>query len=232
MKGVGVLYHAFRKSLRENRAKIAPLQVVSRLEEYLTKEFCSVIFTKSGMNILPLTSPGLSKDGRRIDLALLEGDLSKARNLETAKRFRDKLLIRGFLEVKYLRNRHRFGYSDAQDEIRPTLKDLHRQLGQFNQAEYAGYRVHLRGRRKDIYGLVFASHAWRDDDLRAVDGPSAADDRKSFLEKIKKCAREEGLRYYDLSDPQLDVVYADETVTILKGHFRTSLYLGLWRLED
>ena len=98
MKGVGVLYHAFRKSLRENRAKIAPLQVVSRLEEYLTKEFCSVIFTKSGMNILPLTSPGLSKDKRRIDLALLEGDLSKARDLATARIrvSRDTWLMKSF----------------------------------------------------------------------------------------------------------------------------------------
>ena len=182
------------KCLRENRAKIAPLQVVSRLEEYLTKEFCSLIITKSGMKILPLTSPGLSKDKRRIDLALLEGDLSKARNLETAKRFRSKLLIRGFLEVKYLRNRHRFGYSDAQDEIRPTLKDLHRQLGQFQSGNTPAIASTYGDAGKDIYGLVFASHARREDELRAADGPTIADDRKSFLEKIKKCARKEGLR--------------------------------------
>jgi len=105
MKGIDRLYSAFKKSLRVNPKRVASLQVVSRLEEYLTKEFCSVIFLKSEMAILPLTSPGKRADRRKIDLALLEGDLSEALDKRTAKIQRDKLVIRAFVEVKYLRNR-------------------------------------------------------------------------------------------------------------------------------
>jgi len=161
MKGIDRLYNAFKKSLRENPEKVAPLQVVSRLEEYLTKEFCSVIFLKSKLAILPLTSPGQRADRRKIDMALLEGDLSEALDKRTAKSQRDKLVIRAFVEVKYVRNRHRFGYSDAQDEIHPILRNLSEQLGRFDLSQYAGYRVDFRGHRKDIYGLVLASYVRR-----------------------------------------------------------------------
>lgn len=108
MKGIDKLYNAFKLSLKVHRRKAAPLQVVSKLEEYLTKEFCSVIFLKSNMVILPLTNTGQRADNKKIDMALLEGDLSEALDRRTAKSHRDKLVIRAFIEVKYLRNRHRF----------------------------------------------------------------------------------------------------------------------------
>src|ERR1700693_6036753 len=104
MRGIYKLYKALKLSLKTIRKQVAPLQVVSRLEEYLTKEFCSVIFLQSNMAILPLTSPGQRTDKRKIDMALLEGDLSEALNRRTAKSQRDKLVIRAFIEVKYLRN--------------------------------------------------------------------------------------------------------------------------------
>ncbi len=223
MKGIDRLYGAFKASLRANPKQFAPLQVVSRLEEYLTKEFCSVIFLKSDRAILPLTSPGQRADNRKIDMAFLEGDLSKALDKPTAKSQRDKLVIRAFVEVKYLRNRHRFGYSDAQDEIQPTLKNLSKQLGKFDLTEYAGYRVDLRGRRKDIYGLVLASYVRRRHEN---------DDHRVFVRRITKCGREHGLRHWDLPNPQLDLVYANEPVTILRGEYNASLYAGLWRLAD
>ena len=223
MRGIDKLYNAFKLSLKANRKKVAPLQVVSRLEEYLTKEFCSVIFLQSNMAILPLTSPGQRTDKRKIDMALLEGDLSEALNRRTAKSQRDKLVIRAFIEVKYLRNRHRFGYSDAQDEIVPTLKNLKKQLGIFDLSEYAGYRVDLRGHRNDIYGLVLASYVRRSHE---------DDGHRVFVQKVKECGRKHRLRYWDLSGPLLDLVYANEPVTILCGEFKTSLYAGLWRLAD
>jgi hypothetical protein len=223
MKGIDRLYSAFKKSLRVNPKRVASLQVVSRLEEYLTKEFCSVIFLKSEMAILPLTSPGKRADRRKIDLALLEGDLSEALDKRTAKSQRDKLVIRAFAEVKYLRNRHRFGYSNAKDEIHPILSNLSKQLGRFDLGEYAGYRVNLRGHRKDIYGLVLVSHVRR----RHED-----DDQKAFVRWVRQCGSQHGLRHWDLPEPQLDLVYANEPVTILRGKFNASLYAGLWRLAD
>ncbi len=223
MKGIDRLYNAFKRSLRANRKKVAPLQVVSRLEEYLTKEFCSVIFSKSNMAILPLTSPGQRADRRKIDMALLEGDLSKALDKRTPKSQRDKLVIRAFIEVKYLCNRHKFGYSDAQDDFHPILRNLSQQLGRFDLGEYAGYRVDLRGHRKDIYGLVLASYVRR----RHED-----DDQKVFVRRVRNCGSQHGLRHWDLPDPQLDLVYANVPVTILRGEFNASLYAGLWRLAD
>jgi hypothetical protein len=223
MKGIGGLYSAFKESLRTNRTKLACLQVVSRLEEYLTKGFCSVIFLKSELAILPLTNPGQRSDRRKIDMALLEGDLSEALDKRTAKSQRGKLVIRAFVEVKYLRNRHRFGYSNAKDETDPILKNLSEQLGRFDLREYAGYRVNLRGHRKDIYGLVFVSHVRR----RHED-----DDREAFVQWVRQCGSKHGLRHWDLPKPQLDLVYANEPVSILRGEFNASLYAGLWRLAD
>jgi hypothetical protein len=189
MQGIDKLYNEFKLSLKAHRKKVAPLQVVSRLEEYLTKEFCSVISLKSNMAILPLTSPGQRADNRKIDMALLEGDLSGALDRQTAKSQRDKLVIRAFIEVKYLRNRHRFEYSDARDENDSTLKNLRKQLGRFDLSEYAGYRVDLRGHRKDIYGLVLASYVRRSHE---------DDDHRVFVQKVKECGRKHKLRYWDL----------------------------------
>jgi hypothetical protein len=222
MRGIGKLYDSFKRSLRANRRKIAPLQVVSRLEEYLTKEFCSVVFLKSKMTILPLTSPGIRADNRKIDMAFLEGDLSKALDRQTAKNERSKLVIRSFIEVKYLRNRHRFGYSDATDEIHQTLKNLRDQLGTFDLEEYAGYRVDLRGRWKDIYGLILASYVRRRHET---------DKKTAFVRTVNKCGRRHCLTYFDMQYPQLDLAYANEPVTILGGDFNASLYVGLWRLR-
>jgi hypothetical protein len=222
MKGVGRLYSEFRHSLATDRKLITPLQIVSRLEEYLTKRFCSVVFTASEMTILPLTSPGQRVDGRKIDIALLEGDLSHALDKKAAKRHRDELSIRAFVEVKYLRNRHRFGFGDATDEIQPTLQNLRDQLGAFNLEHYAGYSVNLRGHRRDIYGLVLAS---------CVQRSHEDDGNTAFIRKVNRCARLHQLSYYDLKYPQLDPAYENEAVTILGGHFKASLYTGLWRLR-
>jgi hypothetical protein len=223
MKGIGKLYSEFKHSLARDRKVIAPLQIVSRLEEYLTKRFCSVVLTASEMTILPLTSPGQRVDGRKIDMALLEGDLSRALDKKAAKLHRDELSIRAFVEVKYLRNRHRFGFGDATDEIRPTLQNLQDQLGTFDLARYAGYSVSLRGHRRDIYGLVLASCVRRDHE----------EDRNTvYIRKVNHCARQHQLSYYDLNYPQLDPAYENQPVTILGGHFRASLYTGLWRLRN
>jgi hypothetical protein len=152
----------------------------------------------------------------------VEGDLSGDLDKKSAKDNRSKLLIRSFVEVKYLRNRHRFGYSDATDEIDSTLSNLHQQLGTFDLDEYAGYGVHLRGRLKDIYGLILASHVRRSHER---------DDKQSFIRKVNKIARRHGLTYFDMQYPQLDLVYSDEPVSVLNARFCVSLFIGLWRLR-
>jgi hypothetical protein len=107
--------------------------------------------------------------------------------------------------------------------FRLSLKGLSEQLGRFDLGEYAGYRVDLRGHRKDIYGLVLASYVRRKHE---------DDDQRVFGRRVKKCGGQHGLRHWDLPNPQLDLVYANEPVTILGGGFNASLYAGLWRLAD
>ena len=88
---------------------------------------------------------------------------------------------------------------------------------------YAGYSVRLRGHRRDIYGPVIASCVRRGHELAG---------NTAFIRKVNRCARLHRLSYYDLKYPQLDPAYENEPVTILGGHFRASLYTGLWRLRN
>lgn len=225
MKGVTSFYYAFRQHLRKNAKRIGPLQTVSRLEEYLTKEFCSVVFLKSRNKILPLTNLGLRSDKRRIDISFLKGDMSKILDAESAKELRDKLAISTLIEVKFIRNRHRFGFSEAKDEIATTLKDLRRQLSRFQGKKYAGYQVRHRGRRGDTYGLVAVSYVWRKNRDREPDDPM------KFVQDVKEVA-EKHFRYHDMSVPYVDRIYEKHRFKILNADFSASLYIGLWRLKE
>jgi hypothetical protein len=134
---------------------------------------------------------------------------------------KDKARIRAFVEVKYLRNLHRVGPGSAEDEIRVTLVDLRRQLRQFDKSEHAGYRVDLRGRRKDICGMVFASY---------IHDQGHENEHRHFLKRINHCGLDLGLQYHDLPCPALREAYSDQRVVILRREMKASLYVGLWRL--
>jgi hypothetical protein len=227
MRGVGVLYRELKHHLVDVAPRVSPLQVVSKLEEFLTKEFCSVILKKSGNSVLPLTGAGNRSDGRRIDLALVQGNLSRAVDTQSMKVVRQKMKVRAFIELKYLRNKHRFGFGNASDEIESTLKDLRKQIGTFRKSSYGDYGVKLRARTKDIYGVVVVSYVRRAD-LR-IDKQASRDDREVFLETILASARKNKLRFYDLTYPRLEAIYIDRPVQVLKARFMISLYAGLWR---
>ena len=152
-KGTTRLYYDFLHHLFARRRKIAVLQCLGRLGEYLTKEFATLSMSnRSHSPAHESRQPGEQK----IDISLLEGNFSNGISKDNAR-------IRAFVEIKYLRNLHRAGPHSAEDEIRTTLVDLKRQLWQFDKPEHAGYQVQLRGRRRDIwrrdiYGMVFASY--------------------------------------------------------------------------
>jgi len=211
LKGIINLYYGFRHHLYARRRKIGVLQRLGRLEEYLTKEFAGFVYVESKMSILPLTNLGVQGE-QKIDISLLEGDFSKGITKQKAR-------IRAFVEVKYLRNLHRVGPHSAEDEIRATLVDLHRQLRQFDKGEHAGYQVELRGRRKDIYGMVFASY---------VHDAEKDNDERRFLKRINQCGLDLGFRYHDLPSPALRKAYSEQRVVILRREMRASLHVGLW----
>lgn len=218
MEGILPLYNKFIRAVRINRKEIARLQALGRLEEYLTKRFALTIYRESRFVVLPLTNLG-NRGEPKIDVALLEGDLSKSVLKQGA--YKKDARIRGFIELKYLRNRHRIG-SRAEDEITTTLKDLKRQLSVVcNMSAHAGYRVALRSRRKDIYAVVFGSY------LRAS---GEEDGEVEFKERILEHARAQGFWWHDYKRPYLRPIYSGEKITILKRQFYASLYHGIWRL--
>lgn len=218
-KGILSLYQQFILDLRKDWKELARLQALGRLEEYFTKRFANTIYLKSDMSVLPLTNLGKSGEPK-IDIALLEGDFSEVDFRH--RTYKEKAKISAFVEMKYLRNRHRLG-PNASDELTTTLKDLKRQLGIFNKHEHAGYKVELRGKRKDIYGVVFASH------LRAQ---GEDDDKAKFKKRILDCAKEQGFWWHDLKRPYLLPVFTDKKILILRREFYASLYHGIWRLGE
>lgn len=225
MKDVKPLYREFREHLSKNRSKFARLQLLCRLEDYLTKEFAVFIFERSNATVLPLLNIGKERDGRRIDLALATGNLERALDKKTAKA--NPLRIRAFIELKYVSHTQRYGYSRAEDDIGPTLKSLHFQLREFGATEYAGQRVKLRGKKQDTYGVVFASYVFR-----VHEAEKAATDKPRFVNDIRVAARDRGFQSFNFKSPDLKEVYSDVPVTVLKGEYRVSLFVGLWRRVD
>jgi hypothetical protein len=217
MKGILPLYNKFIRALRADSKDIAHLQALGRIEEYLTKRFALTIYRESNHCVFPLTNLGNSGEPK-IDIALLEGDFTDSVFSHGA--YKTDACIRAFVEVKYLRNRHRIG-SSAEDEIATTLKGLKAQLGRFKKSKHAGYAVDLRGGRKDIYGVVFASY------LRTS---TETDGAEAFRGRILDCARQEGFWWHDYEKPYLRPVYTGEKIMILNRVFYASLYHGIWRL--
>jgi hypothetical protein len=227
MKGVVPLYRRFKSHLSAERHKLAKLQLLCRLEDYLTKEFAVFILDKSEGTVLPIMNIGKRIDERRIDIAPAEGDLSPAVNKQSAKQCRPT--IRGFIEVKYVRYRHRWDFSDAQDETGMTFHSLQHQLGQMDKGKlYAGYQVKLRSSKREIYGLVFASYCCRDEEyLRGIENT-----KQAFLERIIRSAKKHDFTTSNMKTPKLSAVYSDVLIHLLGARFRVSLYAGLWRLKE
>lgn len=212
-KGILKIYDSYKDKLRKKRAELAVLQLTGKLEDRLTKEFASSIYSESAGALIALSNVG-KRGEQKIDLAVLQGDLSKDINQENPK-------ILAFIEAKYLRNAHKLCMGNAQDELAGALKDLKRQLWCFDKTTQGGFRVKLSGGRKDIYGLVFASYVRPDDKVN---------EEHAFLKRIRRLADNFKFTFNDFpSYPWLQCVYKDEPVSVLKRKFRVSLRVGLWR---
>lgn len=209
--GVGVieLYYSFLKRLKNNKEKIAPLQLVGKIEDYLVKEFVYHIYTESNGEAFALTNLGIKEDKRRIDICLIRNDVKKP-------------IIYGMIEVKYLRNRQRLSYGDAKDEICTSLKSLYNQIGPFNKTEYGGFDVQLYAKSKCMYGLVFASFI-------AENYGDKVKKEEFYNEKILKKAENIGFRYHDLKKPYFRRVFEDEPVNVLSTKYYVTLRAGLWK---
>ncbi len=223
--GVAPLFREFKRHLHQERERIAPLQLVGKLEDYLTKEFASVIIKESGGLVLPIGNFGHIADGGRIDLVLTKGNVSKALDKQSWKKL-NPLRVYALVELKYVRNRHRATFSDATDETSSALGSLHRQLGKKIEDKYAGLSVNLNAKKFKLYGVVFASFVCR----KGENFPEGKLDRKHFIEKTKKAASDR-FQSHNFKATVLKPVYTDVPVRVLKGKYLVSLYAGLWRIK-
>jgi hypothetical protein len=186
------------------------------MEDYLTKRFAAVILAKSDGRVLPLTNVGKKLNNRKIDLALMTGDLSET--LDPTSMKNSLPTVSAFIELKHIRNRHRYLYANDEDTIGSTFKSLYQQLSNFNDKEFAGYKVKLLSRNNYIYGLVFASYVRREHE---------DDGKKLFEDRVLREARNHGFRHHDMAYPSLTALYRDVPMKVLKGDYRCTLYVGL-----
>jgi len=85
-------------------------------------------------------------------------------------------------------------------------------------------QVKLRSSKREIYGLVVASHVRREHEKDAK--YTAEEFRKRVLNKAA------AFEAYNFKPPRLAIIYKDCPVTVLNGEFRVSLFVGLWRLRE
>lgn len=202
------VFHQFREHLGKEKERFAPLQLVARLEGYLTLEFAGAVARTTAGKRLALTNAG-NKEEQKYDVLVLEGDGP------------EKAVITHLLESKYLRNRHRISKWNAQDETRSALQSLARQLAPPTKETQYAYELHLSSADNSVYGLVFGSHVRRADKDDAPEG---------FYRACLDVARDYNLRSFDLPNPGWFKAYEDVPVTVLGAEFRVSLRAALWRL--
>jgi len=209
--GVTKFFYGFLKHLGKERNKIASLQLSGRLEDSLVHEFIYYVYSSSKGSRFAFTNLGKANE-QKVDIVITSGSY-------------EKKSIRAMIEAKYLRNRHRFSKSNAEDEIATTLRSLKKQLHKFEESEHAGLTVKLSSNRQDIYGLVFASYV-------SFNQENLQDDKERFFSKCLSEASKLGFRYHDLDKPYWRTAFEDEKVKALKTSLSISLRAGLWRLSS
>ncbi len=209
--GITRLYYGYLKHLAKPSTlrRIAPLQLVGKIEDYLVKEFATFVSNSSESTRFCIVNSG-NKNEPKIDLALI-------------KRSKSGYVAEALIEAKYFRNRHRLSKTDldAVDEHKQSLVELKKQLSYTPEATLGFHEVKLRSKSTKIYGLVFVSYA----------RPSHAEDRKTeyFAQFLQK-SEEHGFQYHDLKKPYLRSIYEDKPINVLGQQWLVTLRGALWRI--
>lgn len=197
-------FDLFLKYLCQQKEKIAYLQLIGKLEEYLVKEFCYYIFLNSkGKEFAVINVGGKKKKEQVIDICILTG-----KNLDDPE-------IKFMIEAKYFRNKHRFRYN-ATDEITTTLKSLNSQMHDYNVETHGWFKVSPNV--KKIFGLVFASY---------IGGKKNTQEKENFYQRILKAAKE-NLNNLNVLDNMFEDIYNDIEVKLIDKTFFVTLKAGLW----
>ena len=209
MGGVTTYYNKYVNEMKEKQKKrLAPLQLVSKIEEFLVKEFANFVISESSGKDFVLTNYGC-KGEPRIDMCFITGEHKKP-------------YIYGMLEAKYFRNIHRITeVSKARDELSGGLNSLHKQIGNYSKDKHCDLEVRLNSKENRIYGMVFAYHVTYKEKKDS--------DCNEFFDIICNKAKSKFV-FYDLKDqnPRLDTVYEREEVQVLGKTAYATLKVGLW----
>ena len=195
----------FLKYLIQEKEKIAYLQLIGKLEEYLVKEFCYFTFLNSRGKEFAVVNIGSRKiKEQEIDICMLSG-----KNL-------DDLEIIFLIEVKYLRNRHRFRQYNATDEITTTMKSLNTQMHDCNVDTHGWFKVSPDVIK--IFGLVFVSY---------VSENQKIEEKNKYYKRILKAAIDK-IEDLNVIENMFEDIYDDIEVRLLDKTFYVSLKAGLW----
>lgn len=208
MAGIIDLYYKNIAEMRIQKKKIAYLQLTSKIEDYLVKEFAHLTITESSGRDFVLTNYGCAGKPR-IDMCFITGDLENP-------------YIFGMLEAKYIRNIHRISERDkAWDETNGSLNDLYERIGNYPKDQHCKLPVKLNSKDNRVYGLVFASHVTFKEEKDS--------DSKEFFDWILERAKPKFV-FYDLKgqNPRFDTVYEREKVQVLNNTAYATLKVGLW----
>jgi hypothetical protein len=192
--------------------RVAPLQLASKIEDYIVKEFMQFVFQQSKGSRFCECNFGLRGE-QKVDVAFI-------RRMPNGDE-----VVEGLIEAKYLQNRgHRSGLDgDRYDEIRSTLFDLCRQLRLRPRRHHRTHKVKIRARTVRVYGLIFASYARK---------AKETDRKKEFFKRVLEVAEELKLQYHDLPKPYLQSSFEDHTITVLGEEWKVTLRGGLWRPKE
>lgn len=197
------------------KSRIAPFQLMSKVEDYITKEFSYFVFNKYRGEFFSFLNYG-GKEERKFDIVFFRRPNKKEdfckENFEAIKIF----------ELKYFRNIHRTStHRSAIDEHGGSLKDLKQQL--LSKVGDVHYKIKtnipLIG---DLCGFVIVSYVWDSQDNNRKEG--------YFRAFIKK-ARDLGFSGYYNEDFLLPV-YDDFLVDVLGKNYFVSMRIGALKIKS
>lgn len=211
------LFNTFlTKSRKEEKVKMASLQLTGKIEDYLTREFIYHIYSFTKHGRFAFANLGKNKENEpKIDISIVKGESPEKNCFE----------ICNFIEVKYLNNVHKCWIKDkgnSPDNMR-VLKKLEKQLKFRPHEKHGGFKVNLN-KQVSIWGLVFISYVCREKDI---------DKEKEikFYQNIKKKAKESSLIPCQ-RNKHFENIYTNIKIEILGTIYYVSLKKTLWRFSQ
>jgi len=139
-------FAGFLEYLNVNRERIAYLQLPGKLEDYIVKEFCYFIYTKSKGTYAAVVNMGKKKkEEKRIDICIITGQDLNLEHIE----------ILAMIEMKYFRNWHRFLPLNAKDNIIKLMKGFNKQIYSVDKETHGWFEVNPNV--NSVNAIAFAS---------------------------------------------------------------------------